>query len=75
MGLEEGSIALVEEREQGVLIRPAVAVPVERYSPEQKAEFLLNNATDEDDYSKARNSVVAMGLDPDKISHRRPSDG
>lgn len=30
MGLEEGSIALIEEREQGVLIRPAVAVPVER---------------------------------------------
>lgn len=44
-GIEEGSIVLAEEKEDGILIRPAVVVPVERYSPERKAEFLLSNAT------------------------------
>ncbi|HSH80128.1 MAG TPA: AbrB/MazE/SpoVT family DNA-binding domain-containing protein, partial [Herpetosiphonaceae bacterium] len=39
-GLEEGSLVLVEEREDGILIRPAVALPVEQYTPERRAEFL-----------------------------------
>ena len=44
-GIEEGTIVLAEERDDGILIRPAVLVPVERYSPERKAEFLLSTAT------------------------------
>ena len=71
-GIEEGSIVTAEEREDGILIRPAVIVPVEVYNPERKAEFLLSNATTESDYRSARKAVRELGLDPDKIAHRRP---
>ena len=47
-------------------------VPVEQNSPERKAEFLLNNAIDDADYSNARNEVRRLGLDPDSIPHERP---
>ena len=30
-GIEEGTIVIAEEKEDGILIRPAVVVPVERY--------------------------------------------
>ena len=72
-GIEEGSIVVAEERDEGILIRPAVVVPVERYTPERKAEFLLANATSESDYRKARKAVRQLGLDPDAIPHRRPT--
>jgi len=71
-GIEEGSIVVAEEKEDGILIRPAVIVAVERYSPERKAEFLLSNAVGEADYRRARKAVRKLGLDPDKIPHRRP---
>lgn len=71
-GIEEGSIVIAEEKDDGILIRPAMVVPVERYSPERKAEFLLSNAVDDTDYRKARNQVRKLGLDPDAIPHRRP---
>jgi len=71
-GIEEGSIVTAEAVEDGVLIRPAVVLPIERYSPERKAEFLLTNAIDEKDYRRARKDVEKMGLDPDTIPHRRP---
>ena len=72
-GIEEGTIVTAEERDDGILIRPAVVVPVERYSPERKAEFLLSNATTLRDYRKARKEVQNLGLDPDKIPHQRPA--
>ena len=72
-GIEEGSIVTAEEKEDGILIRPAVIVPVERYTPERKAEFLLSNAVDENDYRSARKAVRRLGLDPDTIPHSRPS--
>lgn len=73
LGIEEGSFVVAEEREDGILIRPATVVPVEIYSPERRAEFLLNNAVDAQDYRHARTEVKRMGLDPDRISHRRPA--
>jgi AbrB family looped-hinge helix DNA binding protein len=72
-GIEEGSIVIAEEKDDGILIRPAIVVPVERYSPERKAEFLLSNAIDEADYRKARKAVRKLGLNPDSVPHRRPS--
>ena len=72
-GIEEGSIVIAEEKYDGILIRPAMVVPVERYTPERKAEFLLSNAVDEADYRKARKEVRKLGLDPDSIPHRRPA--
>jgi AbrB family looped-hinge helix DNA binding protein len=71
-GIEEGSLVTTEAREDGVLIRPAVVVPIERYTPERKAEFLLSTATTEKDYQRARKEVKALGVDPDTIPHHRP---
>ena len=71
-GLEEGSLVIAEERADGILIRPAVAVAVETYTPERRAEFLLSNAVDEDDYARAVREVRKMGLDPDRIPHQKP---
>ena len=71
-GIEEGSLVIAEEREDGILIRPAIALPVEVYTPKRKAQFLLTNAVDRKDYLAARRDVKNMGLDPDKIPHLRP---
>ena len=71
-GLAEGTLLIAEGTAEGVLLRPAVAMPVEVYSPERKAEFLLSNAVDAADYAWARQEVQAMGLDPDQVSHTPP---
>lgn len=72
-GIEEGSLVVVEETKDGVLIRPAVALAVEVYSPERRAEFLLSNSVDLKDYVRAADEVRKMGLDPAKIPHRKPA--
>jgi AbrB family looped-hinge helix DNA binding protein len=71
--LDEGSPMLVEEHEDGILMRPAKVSPVdvEIYSPRRLAEFFLNNAMDEEDYLQARKDVESMGIDPDTIELRR----
>jgi len=71
-GIEEGGLVTTEAREEGVLIRPAIVVPVEHYTPERKAEFLLSTATTAKDYQRARREVKKLGLDPETIRHRRP---
>ena len=73
-GIREGSEVIVEETPEGILIRPAITVPLEIYGPERKAEFLLSNAVGEADYQGAVNAVREMGLDPTKIPHHRPAD-
>lgn len=73
-GLEEGALVIAEEREDGILLRPAVAMPVEIYTPERKAEFLLSNAVEEEEYEEAVKEVRQMGLDPEKIPHYRPGE-
>ncbi|MCU0246698.1 MAG: AbrB/MazE/SpoVT family DNA-binding domain-containing protein [Bryobacter sp.] len=69
--LEEGSFVITEEREEGILLRPAAIVPVETYSAERKAEFLLNNAVSAADYRAAVAEVKKLGLDPRTIPHRK----
>ncbi len=71
-GMEEGSLVLVEERTEGVLLRPVVTLPVEIYTPERKAEFLLNSAVTQEDYAWAVKEVRKMGIDPKTIPHERP---
>lgn len=71
-GLTEGSEVIAEATDEGILIRPAVTVPLELYSPERRAEFLLSNAVDAKDYERAREEVRDLGLEPDSIPHRRP---
>ena len=72
-GLDDGSLLIAEEREDGILLRPAIATPIETYSDERTAEFLLSNAIDATDYEAARQEVKAMGLDPDRVPHRKPA--
>lgn len=70
--LEEGGLLMVEAREEGLLLRPAAIYPVETYTPERKAEFLLNNAVTPEDYALAVEHVRKMGLSPDTIPHDPP---
>ena len=69
-GFEEGTMIIAEESEYGVLLRPAAVMPVEIYSPERKAEFLLANAVDAADRKAAEAEVRKLGLDPARV--RRP---
>src|SRR4051812_48022283 len=71
-GLEEGAFVIAEERPEGILIRPAALLPVETYTAERKAEFLLGNATTPAEYRAAAAEVRAMGLDPKRIPHFKP---
>ncbi|HDN79234.1 MAG TPA: AbrB/MazE/SpoVT family DNA-binding domain-containing protein, partial [Chloroflexi bacterium] len=63
---------ILEERQEGLFLRPAAAFPVEIYTPERKAEFLLNNAVTPEDYRRAVEEVSRMGLAPEKIPHEKP---
>ena len=71
-GIEEGSLIIAEGREEGILLRPALAVPLESYTAKRKAEFLLSNAVDGEDYARAEEEVRKMGFDPAAIPHRKP---
>ena len=71
-GIREGSIVLAEERADGILLRPGIVMPFERYTPERRAEFLLTNAVDAEDYAAAVAEVCRMGLDPERINHSKP---
>lgn len=71
-GLEEGATLVVEARENGLLLRPAAVLPLMTYSTERKAEFLLTNAVDEEDFRRAAEFVRSMGLEPEEVYHRRP---
>ena len=72
-GIKEGSHLILESRREGVLLKPVITLPVEIYTPERKAEFLLNNTVTPDDYRWAVNEVRKMGLNPEKIPHQKPN--
>lgn len=74
-GIEEGSLVIAEERQDGILIRPAMALPIEIYSARRKAEFLLSNAVDAEDYKAALEEIKKMGLHPSDIPHHKPTRG
>lgn len=69
--LEEGTLLIAEPLPEGILLRPALALSVERYTPEQKASFLLNNAVNAEDYAWAVEEVKKLGLNPENIPHDR----
>lgn len=73
-GLSEGSLALIEEKEDGIFIRPAVVLPIEMYSQERIAEFLLANAIDSTEYESAKKEVEKMGLNPQEVPHIAPEN-
>jgi len=71
-GFDEGSVVIVEPLPEGVLLRPVVTLPVEIYTAERKAAFLLNNTVTPEDYALALEEVRKMGLDPETIPHKKP---
>ena len=71
--LKEGDLLVTEVREDGILLRPAVAVPVEIYTPQRKAEFALNNSVTKEDYDEACKYIrQELGLDPAGIPYTDP---
>jgi AbrB family looped-hinge helix DNA binding protein len=71
-GLNEGDIVIAEAGSEGILIKPAVTLPVEMYSKERIAEFLLTNSINDSDYKKNIKEVRKTGIDPEKVSHKKP---
>src|SRR5271156_3135497 len=70
LGLLEGDEVILEEREGGIFLRPAVRYEV--WTPERKAEFFLNNSVTQEDYDQACADIREMGLDPAKIPFTEP---
>ena len=73
-GFEEGSQLILEALPDGVFLRPVVTLPVEIYTPERKAEFLLNSTITPEEYALAVKKVHNMGLDPETIPHTKPEN-
>jgi AbrB family looped-hinge helix DNA binding protein len=73
LGVHGEGLWMIEEKDGRLILRPAVAVAVEKYTPERIAEFLLNNAIDAEDYKNAVAKVRSMGLNPAKIPHDKPT--
>ena len=71
-GLQDGSVLVVEVGDEGFSLRPDWPEP-ETYSPERKAEFLLTNAMDAEEYEWAIAEVRRMGVDPENVPHYRPA--
>ena len=71
-GFKNGSQLIVEERQDGVMLRPVVTLPIEIYTAERRAEFLLNNTVTIEEYKAAVKEVQKMGLDPATIPHKKP---
>ena len=73
-GLDEGEMLVMEERAEGLLLKPVRAFETEVYTPERSAEFMLNNAVTATEFDEALAEVRAMGLDPDSLPHQpRPA--
>ena len=64
--LKEGTILSAEMKEEGILLRSVLVLPVEKYSDLRKAEFLPNNAVTPKDYDWAVKEAQEMGLVTEK---------
>jgi bifunctional DNA-binding transcriptional regulator/antitoxin component of YhaV-PrlF toxin-antitoxin module len=71
-GIQAGSVVTLEVQEGVIVLRP-VPDETEVYTRERKAEFLLSNAVDVDDYAAACEEVRRLGLNPVDIPHHRPA--
>lgn len=70
--LDGDAKVVVESTDRGLLLRPISTLSRHTYSDQRRAEFLLSNASDDEDYRQALETVRAMGLDPDRIQHQPP---
>ena len=69
--LVDGAGVVMEATPNGVLVRPAVTMPIEVYVPQRRAAFLLSNAVDDEEYEAALQEVRRLGVDPGEVPHRR----
>jgi AbrB family looped-hinge helix DNA binding protein len=69
LGIEDGSILITEAKDGEIHIRPAVAVEAEVYTPERRAELLLNNAMTREEWDAIAADVRSWGLDPQNIPY------
>jgi len=63
LGLLEGDEVVLEERDGGLFLRPVI----EKWTQEEIAGYLLNNAITQEDYDSASEEVRQMGLDPANV--------
>lgn len=70
-GIHEGSLMIPEPTEDGIILKPATVMPVEVYTAQRRAEFILSNAVDEHEYNDAVREVQDMGLEPATIPHSK----
>jgi len=71
IGVLPQSPVMVEISGTALIVRPqqSSGQEVEVYTPERKAELLLNNTVDSADYLATVAVVRGMGIDPDAIPH------
>lgn len=70
--IEKGSLLMAEAVAEGVLIPPAVIIPLQIYTPERNVR-LFKNITNAGDYARAgRVGCGELGLDPDLKVRSRP---
>jgi hypothetical protein len=55
---------VAEARDDGILLRPAAVLPIEVYTDERRAEFLLSNAVDPADYVSPETCSMTMPVRP-----------
>lgn len=72
-GLDGDARVVVESREDGLFLRPASSLSRHTYSEQRRAEFLLANAADDDEYRRATETIRAMGLNPNDVPQERPA--
>jgi hypothetical protein len=73
LGWTDGS-EIVAVAEGGELrLRQSDLPEPEIYTPERKAEFLLNTAVTEEDYGMAVAEVRKLGIDPATVPHEIPA--
>ena len=71
-GLDADAKVVVESTKDGLLLRPLSSLSRHTYSDQRRAQFLLSNASDDEEYRRAVETVRAMGLDPERVPHRPP---
>jgi bifunctional DNA-binding transcriptional regulator/antitoxin component of YhaV-PrlF toxin-antitoxin module len=66
-GLDAGARVVIEETERGILLRPAERTTWETYTPDRKAEFILNAAAAGADMKNAMDHIRERGIIPETL--------
>jgi len=74
--LDAGSEVILEETPQGIMVRPALTIPLERYAPDRRADLLAGTAVDDEDRRIATAAAGRVGLRVAPLGHDpEPSHG